>query len=212
MPSNILSVIIPVYNVAKFLPECLNSVINQTYKNLEIILVNDGSTDNSGKICDEYALKDDRIKVIHKKNGGLSDARNTGLKSCNGTLIAFLDSDDYLAKDFYEKLITSIETDNSDIAIGETYYVYPDEIKTNGWVNYYNFKSNKKIISSIKDKSNLIYACACWNKVYKSELIKNNKLQFPYGLYMEDLPFTFASTIYASKISLVKNAILYYRR
>ena len=212
MLNKILSVIIPVYNVAKFLPECLNSVINQTYENLEIILVNDGSTDDSGKICDKYALKDDRIKVIHKKNGGLSDARNTGLKVSTGDLIAFLDSDDYLAKDFYEKLITRLQNDNSDIAIGETYYVYPDQIKTDDRANYYNFKSNKKIISSIADKSNLIYSCACWNKVYKSELIRNNNLKFPYGLYIEDVPFTFSSIVYSNRISLVKGAILYYRR
>ncbi|HJA50079.1 MAG TPA: glycosyltransferase, partial [Candidatus Fusicatenibacter intestinipullorum] len=91
-----ISVIIPVYNVEKYLKRCLDSVINQTYKNLEIILIDDGSTDNSGKICDEYAQKDERIIVIHKENGGVSSARNKGLDICIGDYISFIDSDDWI--------------------------------------------------------------------------------------------------------------------
>ena len=104
-----VSIIVPVYNVEKYVERCIESIIKQSYKNLEIILIDDGSKDNSGKICDEYAEKDNRIKVIHKKNGGLSDARNTGLNIADGEYICFIDSDDYihkdLVKDNLEKLI-----------------------------------------------------------------------------------------------------------
>ena len=99
-----ISVIVPVYNVEKFIKRCLDSIINQTMRDLEIILVNDGSTDNSGKICDEYAQLDNRITVIHKENGGLSSARNTGLDVATGEWIAFVDSDDYIEKNMYEVL------------------------------------------------------------------------------------------------------------
>ena len=103
---HLISVIVPVYNVEKYLRQCLDSIINQTYRNLEIILVDDGSTDSSGIICDEYAQIDARIKVIHKENGGLSSARNAGLDVCTsgGDFIAFVDSDDWLEPDMYERL------------------------------------------------------------------------------------------------------------
>ena len=98
----LLTVIIPVYNVEKYINKCLESIINQTYKNLEIILVDDGSTDNSSYLCDEWQKKDSRITVIHKKNGGLSDARNAGLQIAKGELITFVDSDDYVMLDTYD--------------------------------------------------------------------------------------------------------------
>ena len=100
--SDLISIIIPVYNVAVYLPRCLDSILAQTYKNLEIILVDDGSKDNSGKVCDEYALKDSRIKVIHQKNQGVSVARNAGLRIAKGDYIGFVDSDDYIETNMYE--------------------------------------------------------------------------------------------------------------
>ena len=99
----LISVIVPIYNVEKYLTKCIESIINQTYKNLEIILVDDGSPDKSPIICDEYAKKDNRIKVIHKKNGGLSDARNYGMSLATGEYISFIDSDDYIDEEMYEK-------------------------------------------------------------------------------------------------------------
>lgn len=100
----LISIIVPIYNVELYLEKCIESIINQTYKNLEIILVDDGSTDSCGKICDEYAKKDNRIKVIHKINGGLSDARNKGMEIAKGKYIGFVDGDDYVASDMYETL------------------------------------------------------------------------------------------------------------
>lgn len=101
---NKISIIIPIYNVEQYLPQCLDSIINQTYKNLEIILINDGSTDNSGKICDNYAKVDNRIHVFHKKNEGVSSARNLGLEKCTGDFIGFVDPDDFIELNMYELL------------------------------------------------------------------------------------------------------------
>ena len=208
-----LSVIVPVYNVEKYLSECIESIINQTYKNIEIICVNDGSTDASRQILKDYQKKDPRIIIIDKQNQGLAAARNTGLEVISGELVSFLDSDDWLELDFYEKLITQMLQDNSDIAVGETHYIYDDHVSTSEWVNNFNFnKVRKNIIDKVLDKQYLIYSCACWNKVYKTLLIKQNNIKFPHGLYIEDVPFTFASIIKAKKISMVMGAVLNYRQ
>ena len=113
----LVSIIVPVYNVEDYLTECIESAIKQTYHNLEIILVDDGSTDTSGKICDMYACKDDRIKVFHKQNGGLSDARNTGIEKATGEYIYFLDSDDMLPTGAIEKMRNACVREDADMAI-----------------------------------------------------------------------------------------------
>ena len=112
----LISIIVPVYNVESYLERCVNSIINQTYHNLEIILVDDGSPDGSGDLCDKLAKNDDRITVYHKKNGGLSDARNYGVQNANGEYITFIDSDDFVAKDYIEHLYSMIQEFNADIA------------------------------------------------------------------------------------------------
>ena len=119
-----ISVIVPVYNVEQYLERCVDSIINQTYKNLEIILVNDGSTDNSGQLCDKLAKKDNRIRVIHKENGGLSDARNVGIDEAKSDLIGFIDSDDYIDEDMYELLINNMKNANADLSMCGHYDVY----------------------------------------------------------------------------------------
>ena len=116
-----ISIIVPVYNVEKYLSQCIESIINQNYKNIEIILVNDGSTDKSGDICDSYSLKDNRIKVIHKKNEGVSIARNTGLKVATGEYIAFVDGDDFVHEYIYTKLINIINNSKYDLVMCRFY-------------------------------------------------------------------------------------------
>lgn len=116
MEDKLISIIIPVYNVERYLRECIDSIIAQTYKNLEIILVDDGSSDKSGEICDEYSKKDSRIKVIYKKNGGLSDARNVALDIAKGDYIGFIDSDDYIEKDMFQILYNLAEEYNAEIS------------------------------------------------------------------------------------------------
>ncbi len=208
-----ITVIIPVYNVEKFLRTCLDSVMNQTYQNLEIICVNEGSTDSSPEILKEYFEKDDRIIIINKENGGLSSARNAGLDAATGEYVAFLDSDDWISKNFCKELLKSIIKTHSDAAIAQTHYVYENRIEKNHYVNFFTHKKNKtKLISKIKNKQNIIYSCACWNKLYKRSIIEKYHLRFPEGLYIEDVPFNFAFTMISKQLCIVQNAILYYRQ
>ena len=144
--NELISVIIPVYNAEKYLNRCLDSVLNNTYKNLEVILVDDGSTDMSGRICDEYAKKDCRIRVLHKENGGTARARNTGLKIAKGDYIAFVDNDDFVHPCFYEYMLSSMESSSADVAICElTRDMQVDE-----------FNSNKSIIPQLVNKHDFI--------------------------------------------------------
>lgn len=113
----VISVIVPIYNVEKYLPRCIESILNQSFKEFELILVDDGSSDNSGKICDIYAEKDERVKVIHKENGGVSSARNVGIKAVNGEYIGFVDPDDYIDREMYKNLYELCENNNCDIGI-----------------------------------------------------------------------------------------------
>lgn len=177
-----VSVIIPVYNVEKYLEECIESVIKQTYKNLEIILVDDGSKDNSGYICDEYKKKDERIKVIHKPNGGLSDARNVGIDIAKGEYIAFLDSDDYIEEDMYEILVKNIEKANADISICQVYYVYKDEKRTTHTPNVYLEMDSCNAIKYV----NMLgyFTVAAYDKLYKREIFES--IRYPVGKINED--------------------------
>ncbi len=124
----LISIIVPVYNVEQYLEKCVKSIIRQTYKNIEIILIDDGATDSSGKICDKLKLKDNRIKVIHKENGGLSDARNAGLKVAKGEYIGFVDSDDYIKEDMFETLYNLNKKYNSEISIVSYYEICKDKL------------------------------------------------------------------------------------
>lgn len=201
-----ISIIIPVYNVEKYLPKCLESVIKQTLTDIEIICVNDGSTDNSSNILSEYAKNDNRIKIINQNNMGVSEARNYGLKVAVGEFIAFLDSDDYLALDFCEKLYKrAIETD-SDIVVCE--YVY-------------RFKNNKKklflkvdknvITTNAKEKFECLYLpsfCYVWNKIYKRESLKENFLK---DIKWEDVYFTCNVLYQSGKMSIASDTAYYYR-
>jgi len=181
--SDLISIIIPVYNVEKYLERCVKSVINQTYKNLEIILVDDGAKDNSGKMCDELSKLDSRIKVIHKENGGLSDARNFGLKIATGDYIGFVDSDDYIADDMYETLYHTIKNNNADISIVSFYEMYKEKVigvRDSGNLEILSKQeAMKELLIDTKIQS---YA---WNKLFKKELF--NDLKFPTGKNFEDI-------------------------
>ena len=119
----LVSIVVPIYKVEQYLERCVQSICNQTYPKLEIILVDDGSPDQCGELCEMYAKKDERIRVVHKENGGLSDARNEGVKYATGKYILFVDSDDYIAEDLVEKTVEVAETQNCDIVLFDYYYV-----------------------------------------------------------------------------------------
>lgn len=183
----LISVIVPIYKVEKYLNKCVDSIINQTYKNLEIILVDDGSPDTCPQICDEYAKQDGRIKVIHKENGGLSDARNAGMKIANGDYISFIDSDDYIAPDMINELYNSIIKFNADIAECNVYNVFEDKIEEYNKDEFAFYDSNYSIMQAyIKDYA---IKTVVWNKLYKIEVLRD--ILFEVGKYNEDEFFTY---------------------
>ena len=182
-----ISIIVPVYNVEKYLKRCIDSILNQSFTDFELILVDDGSTDNSGKIIDEYAIKDERIKVIHKENGGQGSARNRGLDIAKGNYIGFVDSDDWIHKDMYKCMYQIINEDSTDIVqVGHnTVEKYTKDKRCN--INDLNIICIDNIIEKFTDCNSfeilpLIFPV---NKLYRRELWKN--LRFPEGKFAEDL-------------------------
>lgn len=170
-----ISIIVPVYNVEKFLPQCIESICNQTYQNLEIILVDDGSLDSSGKICDEFSQKDGRIKVIHQVNGGVSTARNTGIENAEGTYLMFVDSDDWLSPDAVEHLSQKLENANADLAVGSYQCVFSGSVAAACLKDhiYTGEEVGKNLVELYL--SNGSTSC---NKLYRAELIRNNGIRF----------------------------------
>lgn len=185
--NELISVIVPIYKVEKYLNRCVDSILSQTYKNIEIILVDDGSPDACGEICDGYIEKDSRIKVIHKENGGLSDARNAGIEAAYGEYIIFVDSDDYIVPTMIEEMIEALIASKADLCICNINYV--DE---NGAViNNQNMRSPiKKGIYSRDDVLNFLvndgywFYVTAWNKLYKTNVFRN--IRFRVGKYHED--------------------------
>ena len=182
MSLELISVIIPIYKVEEYLDHCIKSIVEQTYRKLEIILVDDGSPDKCPLKCDEWAERDGLIRVIHKKNGGLSDARNVGMSIATGSYISFIDSDDWISPDFYEKLYRSITESNAQIAASGIVWAYNDHLQ------YDDFIYDRHIFSAEDALKTLIqgrgfYAVA-WNKLYKKSLFDG--IEFPIGKLHED--------------------------
>lgn len=213
---NKISVIIPVYNVEDYLSECLNSVCNQTLDDLEIICIDDGSTDNSLKILNEYAQSDSRFKIITKENGGQATARNLGIKEAQGEYIAFVDSDDFIEAEMLEKLYTKASDNNLDLTMCKiaTYDNQTEEIRNNVW--YYMlgvFRDFEKDIFTHKDTKEFTcnIAVTPYNKLYKTGLIKDNDILFPEGVIFEDEKFFFDVYLRAKRVSIVDEFLYYYR-
>ena len=207
-----ISVIVPVYNQAQFLEECIESIINQTYKNLEIILVDDGSTDDSLTICRKYEELDKRIKVIHKENGGLSSARNAGLDVAKGKYIMFSDSDDMYVPNSCELLLKEIVSKNADYVVGN--YINCDEDGTL-WENaIFDQKEYKNFRLSIDDytKSFYIMSSSVCNKMFRRSFIKKLKLRFVEGVPAEDAIFTTYCFIKSKATYYVKDIMYLYRQ
>lgn len=206
MKNDLISIIIPVYKVEKYLEKCIESVLKQTYTNLQIILVDDGSPDNCGKICDEYAKKDSRIEVIHKANGGLSDARNVGISKAKGRYIGFVDSDDYIKEDMYEILLNLIKKYDADVSICNLYDVIDGNEcirnKENGIREYSRLDILKKVLL---DKNIQSYA---WNKLYEKELF--DEIKYPIGKKYEDIGTTFYLFEKCNKIVVTSEPEYYY--
>ncbi len=211
----LISVIIPVYNVEKYLRECIDSVLNQTYKNYEIILVDDGSTDSSGRICDEYAEKNDKITVVHKKNSGPSKTRNVGLTNAKGEYIYFLDSDDYLDLNAFEKLMYVAEKENADIVFfdGHSFADPEDAFDTKqGYLRKNEYKTDTGYSVLTELNKNKDFHCAIYLMLIKKELLLKNDINFLESAYCsEDMLFTYQLYCVAKKVAQC-HEILYHRR
>lgn len=197
-----VSIIVPIYNEEENLERCIDSLINQTYKNLEIILVNDGSTDKSKEIINSY--KDKRIMAIHKKNTGIGDTRNVGINKCTGDYIMFIDSDDYIELNCVEKLVNKAKEDNGDLVIANYYLDTPKKTYEIMFENLgkINIKEDPDLLCKIN-----FGPC---NKLYKKDLFKNTNNRFPIKIKYEDVPVVVDSIINAKNISFVSDYLFHY--
>ena len=195
-----VSIIVPVYNVEKYLERCLDSLVMQTLKDTEIIVVNDGSTDSSSEIIKKYEEKYENIKSYSKKNGGLSDARNYGLKYVTGEYVAFLDSDDYVDKTLYEKMYNKAIEEKADYVECDFIWEFPDESRIDTGIRYTN-----------KLEMFTYARVVAWNKLIKTEIVlKNEELRFPYGLKYEDVEFFYKLVPEVSKFAFVEEPLIHY--
>lgn len=195
-----VSVIVPIYNVEKYLEKCINSLLSQTLEDIQIILVNDGSKDNSGNISKEYEKNNkDRVIYVEKENGGLSDARNYGLKYATGDFIAFLDSDDYIEKNAYEKMYNKAIEENADYVECDFIWEFPNKIRMD---KQYPYKNKKEMLSFVR--------VVAWNKLIKRQLITDNNLEFPKGLRYEDVEFTYKLIPFINKFAYVDKPFIHY--
>lgn len=222
MNKPLVTVILPIYNVEKYLEKCIETVINQTYKNLEIVLVDDGSTDASSDICDKWATIDSRIKVIHKKNAGLGMARNTGLDNATGEYVLFIDSDDFISINAIESLLEGIK-DADIIYCGHALYydemnIVKKPIRYNGLTFSGDDVINKILPEMIgalpKDKDDIYLPVSVWHGMYSMRPIKENKIKFPSEreLISEDIVFHVDLLPNIEKITFIESCLYYYRK
>lgn len=207
MIESLISVIVPIYKVERYLDKCINSIINQTYKNLEIILVDDGSPDKCSQMCDEWATKDSRIIVIHKDNGGLSDARNVGLDIASGEYISFVDSDDYIHPEMISILYDVIVKTEANIVQCDFRKVKDNEYVDANINSYeiFTFNTEQALESLIKETP---LKQVVWNKLYKKEIF--NELRFEVGKVNEDDFFTYQAFAISNKVSYINKELYYY--
>ena len=201
----LISVVVPVYNVSDYLHFAMDSLIKQTYQNFEVILINDGSTDNSGDICDQYAAYDERIKVIHKENAGVSAARNTGIEAANGDYIAFVDSDDYIAPNMYEDMLRILKENDLDILECTAFRDKGGDIIegcNDGQLEIYEKEDALRLA---------MHDCfvAAWSKLYKRSAIGD--VRFPVGRKFEDTATSYLYVANANRVGHINRCYYYYR-
>lgn len=195
-----VSVIVPVYNVEPYIEKCLESLVNQTIDDIEIIIVNDGSTDNSKEIIQKKIKQfPEKMVYLEKENGGLSDARNYGMTYAKGEYIAFLDSDDYVEKDMYEKMYQIAKKENSDMVECDFYWEYPNKQKQDSAQRY---EGKKEMLEKIR--------VVAWNKLIRREILEKSQIKFPKGYRYEDVEFTYLLIPYLEKVSFLKQPCVHY--
>lgn len=209
MNNLLVSIIVPVYKVERYLPRCIESILGQTYTNFELILIDDGTPDRSGIICDRYAEKDSRIRVIHKENGGVSTARNAGIDAAKGEWITFIDSDDWVANDYLEVLLKPLEKYNCDMTVGALEWKHILVSSSAHEERYIDIEENnsQEILSAI----NRTEFYGPWLKLFKKDIIEKNKLRFAVGISLaEDAMFVNSYLKSCSKFYLTGKPIYFY--
>ena len=203
----LISVIVPVYNVERYLRRCVDSILHQTYQNLEVLLVDDGSTDASGAICDEYAAQEERVTAVHQKNGGLSAARNAGLERAQGTYLCFVDSDDFLDSRMLETLCRDLQEQNADVAVvGFRMFEREEELAPAELAVPVQCMTGREAIRSTLVSDEL--GDFAWNKLYKRELFRD--VRYPLGRMMEDQGTTYRIFQQCSKVAYRPVPLYYY--
>lgn len=207
-----VSVIVPVYNVERFLAQCLDSVLGQTFKDFEIVCIDDGSTDASSEILQQYAKRDSRIVAVRQENAGLSAARNAGMRLARGTYIAFLDSDDYLASDMLEKTVATAEETGAEIVIFD-YWLYFDSTGNLG--TYRDQEIYARLNGSVftlEEAPEMAQFIGVWDRLFRRDFIEAHGFTYPVGKIYEDVTFCVESELAAQKIALLSDHLYYYRR
>lgn len=195
-----VSIIVPFYNVEKYIEKCLQTLVNQTLEDIEIILVNDGSRDGTEEIAKKYQEQyPQKIKYLEKENGGLSDARNYAIPYAKGEYVAFLDSDDYVENTMYEEMYNKALQENSDYVECDFLWEYPDKVKKDKRIPYSN---KKEMLTNVR--------VVAWNKLIKREILEKNNISFPKGLRYEDIEFTYKLIPYLNKVSYVDKEFVHY--
>lgn len=210
----LISIVVPIYNVEKYLEDCLISIINQTYSNLEIILVDDGSKDNCGQICDEYAKKDNRIQVIHKENGGLSDARNCGMALAKGRYISFIDADDFIHARFIEILLELAKDKQAEIVVGDFSLFQEaakckDKMISETDIKEAQILSEKHLYDEDFINRETVRFTVAWGKLYERKLWEG--IEYPVGKIHEDTFTTYKLMERAKKVVYLKEPLYYWR-
>ncbi len=205
---DLISVIVPVYNVEPFLDRCMQSILRQTYRNLEIILVDDGSTDASAQLCDDYARKDGRVKVLHKTNGGLSDARNAGLELASGAYIGYVDSDDWIEPDMYEQMHRACVENNARIAVCRYFNEYRDRTESGGSGSVVPLSREELLKIYIGGHDSYIIYNSVWSKLFARELVQG--MVFPKGRNSEDILYTTRAFCKADRAVYLDSSFYHY--
>lgn len=211
--ASLISIIVPVYQAERCLERCVESILDQTFRDFELILVDDGSTDQSPQLCEQYAAGDSRVKVIHKRNGGLSSARNAGLALASGNYVGFVDADDYIDKDMYRKLYEAIVAENAEVAVCNCYQVDQSGQRLEG--DRYNYQldgeilSGREILNKIGDRGSAVYV-VMWNKLYQRKLF--DRVRFDEGKIHEDIRIFGKLYYQVDRVVCVPERLYYYER
>lgn len=208
MERGLVSVIIPVYKVEEYLPRCVHSVLAQSYQNIEIILVDDGSPDGCGALCDRFAAIDSRIQVVHKENGGISSARNAGIHIATGEYICFVDSDDWVSECFVERLVYAIESTEADLAACDFQKIDREEKIRDIEAGKPEIITEQKYYCALIEESYAGYVC---NKLFRISILRQNELLLDEKIFVgEDLVFTVEYLKYSEKVAYLKEGLYYY--